>query len=169
MAAPKGNQFWKMRSKHGIDKIFADPALLWEACEEYFEWCENNPLQEEKGFAYQGVVTKEPFSKPRITTIAGLCIFLGINRTTWNEWRATRKDLSEVMIRADEVMDTHKLAYAAADLLNPNIVARLLGLRDAVDTKHSGEIALTDMSDDQLDAKLAAFLTKTANKVQESE
>lgn len=25
MAAPKGNQFWMLRSKHGRDKLFATP------------------------------------------------------------------------------------------------------------------------------------------------
>jgi len=37
MAATKGNQWWKLRAKHGRDKIFKTPALLWEACVEYFE------------------------------------------------------------------------------------------------------------------------------------
>ena len=43
MGAPKGNQFWKLRSKHGRDKLFTTPELLWQAACEYFEWCENNP------------------------------------------------------------------------------------------------------------------------------
>ena len=29
MAAPKGNQFWMLRSKHGRDKLFATPEALW--------------------------------------------------------------------------------------------------------------------------------------------
>ena len=37
MSAPKGNQFWKLRSKHGRDKIWESPELLWESCVEYFE------------------------------------------------------------------------------------------------------------------------------------
>ena len=44
MAAPKGNQFWKLRSKHGRDKLFTTPELLWEAACEYFEWIDENPL-----------------------------------------------------------------------------------------------------------------------------
>ena len=38
MAAPKGNQFWMLRSKHGRDKLFATPEALWEAACEYFQW-----------------------------------------------------------------------------------------------------------------------------------
>ena len=40
MGAPKNNQFWKLRSKHGRDKIFKTPKILWEAACDYFEWCE---------------------------------------------------------------------------------------------------------------------------------
>ena len=43
MAVPKGNQFWKIRSKHGRDKLFATPELMLEAAMEYFEWCDANP------------------------------------------------------------------------------------------------------------------------------
>lgn len=36
MSAPKGNQFWKLRNKHGRSKRFASPEQLWEAACEYF-------------------------------------------------------------------------------------------------------------------------------------
>ena len=58
MAAPKGNQFWKARSSHGRKPIFPTPDALWEACQEYFQWVEDNPLKETRPFAYQGEVTK---------------------------------------------------------------------------------------------------------------
>lgn len=44
MSAPQGNQFWKQRSKHGRDNLFATPELLADAAEEYFQWCKDNPL-----------------------------------------------------------------------------------------------------------------------------
>jgi len=37
MPAPKGNQFWKARSKSGRGKIFRTPKSLWKAAEEYFQ------------------------------------------------------------------------------------------------------------------------------------
>jgi hypothetical protein len=48
MGAPKGNEFWKMRSKHGRDALFASPELLWESACEYFEWCNDNPIVSSK-------------------------------------------------------------------------------------------------------------------------
>ena len=37
MSATIGNQWWKLRAKHGREKIFANPDLLWESACEYFE------------------------------------------------------------------------------------------------------------------------------------
>jgi hypothetical protein len=129
MAAPVGNQFWKARSKHGRDRIFASADLLWEACCEYFQWVEDNPLFEMKPFAYQGVVVQEPVAKMRAMTIGGLCIFLDIDETTWRAWR-DQEDFSTVITKAERIITAQKFAGAAADLLNANIIARDLGLAD---------------------------------------
>ena len=69
MAAPKGNKFWMMRSKHGRDKLFASPQLLWQAACEYFQWVTDNPLYETKAFAYQGEVTTKELPRMRAMTI----------------------------------------------------------------------------------------------------
>ncbi|QQP86932.1 DNA-packaging protein [Entomomonas asaccharolytica] len=129
MPAPKGNQFWKARTKHGRDKIFNDPEVLWNACCEYFEWVENNPLYESKAFAYQGEVKIETLPKMRAMTISGICIFLDISRSTWDEWRRV-ESFSNIITRAEEIIRDQKFTGAAAELLNPNIIARDLGLSD---------------------------------------
>ncbi len=143
MAAPPGNQFWKARTKHGRDRLFASSEALWEACCEYFQWVEDHPLWEMKAFSYQGAVTQEPVAKMRAMTIAGLCLFLDINRGTWNEWRNV-DDFAEVIAKAEEVIYSQKFAGAAADLLNANIISRDLGLADKTDhTSSDGSLAPT--------------------------
>jgi len=137
MAAPKGNQFWKARSKHGRDKIIASAELLKEACEEYFQWVEDNPLNEERLFAYKGSVTKESAYKMRAMTIDGLCIFLDISLQTWHNWREN-KDFIEVITYAEMIMKNQKFTGAAADLLNANIIARDLGLTDKQEVEQTG-------------------------------
>lgn len=75
MAAPKGNQFWKLRSKHGRDRLFASPELLWEAACEYFEWCDKHPWEK---VDFKGKPLEEvrlPTARPY--TITGLCLYLG--------------------------------------------------------------------------------------------
>jgi hypothetical protein len=163
MAAPEGNQFWKTRSKHGRDKLFSSPELLWEAACEYFLWCDENPLLEEKAFHYQGFITKSSVTKMRAYTLTGLCIFLGCNdayfrQFTMDEDENAKKsddeeDFSTVITRIRDTIYTQKFVGAAADLLNANIIARDLGLRDAKDVKM--DLDLSEMTDEQKDKEIA--------------
>lgn len=164
MAAPVGNQFWKARSTHGRTPIFASSDHLWEACEQYFEWVENNPLWEAKPFAFQGVVTVENMPKMRAMTIGGLCIFLDIARQSWDEYKK-RQDFLAVTHKVEEIIRTQKFEGASADQLNANIIARDLGLADKSEHtgKDGGPIEVADMSDIERARRVAFALAKAAN------
>lgn len=136
MAAPKGNRFWERRTKHGRDKIFSSPDALKASCCEYFEWVEDNPLYEAETVKFQGEASVIEVPKMRAMTIGGLCLFLGITRETWGQWRK-QDDFSEVSAWAEEVIRSQKFTGAAADLLNPSIIARDLGLADKKDHQSS--------------------------------
>lgn len=138
MAAPQGNQFWKARSKHGRNPIFANSNDLWDACQEYLQWVEDNPLYEAKVCSYQGANVIENVPKMRAMTIQGLCIFLDIDQTTWKEY-GKKEDFSRIVTRVEEIIYAQKFTGAAADLLNANIIARDLGLRDKQDMEHTGK------------------------------
>jgi hypothetical protein len=125
-----GNRFWEARSSHGAKPKFENPDDLWDACAQYFEFVEDTPLSEQRGFAFQGKVTKEDFPLMRAMTLGGMCIFLDISLTTWHDWRKNRPDLSEVITRVEQIIYTQKFEGAAAGLLNPNIIARDLGLAE---------------------------------------
>jgi hypothetical protein len=153
MGAPKGNQFWKQRASHGRDKLFKSPDALWEACQEYFQWIEDNPLWELKATQYQGSVVEMPLPKMHAMTIAGLCIFLDIHRDTWYAWREDN-DFSDIVERAETVIYHQKLSGAAADLLNSNIIARELKLTDKVEQDVNIN-NYTELPDDELARKLA--------------
>lgn len=164
MAAPVGNQFWKARSSHGRAPIFATPDVLWNACEQYFQWVEENPLWEAKPFAFQGVVTVENLPKMRAMTISGLCIFLDIDKTTWFEY-AKNKDFSHITSRVEEIIRTQKFEGASADQLNANIIARDLGLVDKSELtgKDGGPLETTSASDRDLAKAVAVLLAKGLN------
>lgn len=125
----KGNRWWEARSTHGRRPLFADPDALFSAAMEYVEWTEANPLMEAKAFAYEGKVTLQELPKMRAMTITGLCIFLDIDETTWRDYR-TKPDFSTVCTRVEAMIRQQKFTGAAADLLNPSIIARDLGLAD---------------------------------------
>ena len=137
MPAPKGNKFWEARSTHGRNPIFPSPDALWGACVEYFEWVDENPLYEVRTFAFQGTVTQEPVAKMRAMTIAGLCNFLDIGMSTWDDYRS-REDFSDVCSRVEQFIRQQKFEGASAELLNPSIIARDLGLTDTQKVVGSG-------------------------------
>jgi len=135
MAAPIGNHFWKLRSKHGRDKLFTTPALLWDAACEYFQWVEDHPLYETRGFAFQGIVTKEEFPKMRAMTLSQLCFYLNCSESYFRTFKSTLKeedkDFLTVIHEIESIIYNQKFQGASADLLNANIIARDLGLADS--------------------------------------
>tara|TARA_A100000171_G_scaffold4204_2_gene3458 strand:- start:17684 stop:18187 length:504 start_codon:yes stop_codon:yes gene_type:complete len=164
MAAPKGNSFWKQRSSHGRNPIFKKPEQLWDACCEYFEWVEANPLQETQYKQANGEPVPVIIPKMRAMTIGGLCIFLDISEDTWREHR-TREGFSGVTTRVEAIIRDQKFSGAAADLLNPNIIARDLGLKDMTATEHSGSIdSVSSLSDADLERIAAAGRPRASRK-----
>ena len=148
MAAPKGNQFWKARAKHGRSKIFSSPNQLWLAACQYFQWVEDNPLG--KAIVYQGVVSAKPESLMRAMTMKGLCIFLGVNSVYLNQFEGalsldTRqgKDFSKIIRDIKDIIEVQKFEGASAGLLNANIIARDLGLTDKKELSSDPENPLT--------------------------
>lgn len=141
-----GNRFWEARSSAGPKPKFTDPEALWGACCEYFAWTHDNPLYADQLVTFQGTAKHEPVAKMRAMTIAGLCLFLDIDETTWRDWKVSRPDLSPIITRAETVIYTQKFTGAAADLLNGNIIARELGLADKSEV--SGAMSLTVSAED---------------------
>jgi len=137
MQFQKGNKFWLARSSHGRNPIFSDPEQLRNACYEYFEWVENNPLYEEKIFHAQGMITKDTVTKMRAMTVSGLCLFLDICENTWANYKK-QPDFLSVTSEVEKIIYNQKFSGAAADLLNSNIIARELGLADKQQNEHTG-------------------------------
>lgn len=160
MAPPKGNKFWLLRAKSGRDKIFKNETNLWKAACEYFEWVQDNPLQEEKLFNIKGKIKTGKINKMRAMTIDGLCLFLDISRSTWDTYRSD-DDYLNITSKIENVIRSQKFAGAAADLLNANIIARDLGLKDQKSTEHKGALGLIDLSD-KTDKELEAIINGTS-------
>jgi hypothetical protein len=154
MSAPVGNQFWKLRSKHGRDKLFATPDLLWEAACEYFEWCEENPFLEDniEVVKINGIgdeVKHEPLTKMRPFTLQGLAAYLDCSTEFLRNFEQNNKDSKDFMpiiTRIKEIIYNQKFSGAAAGFFNANIIARDLGLSDKVNNEHSGEVSVKQIT-----------------------
>lgn len=159
MGAPKGNQFWKNRSKHGRKMLFESPELLWEAACEYFIWCDENPLIE---IDFKGKdATEVKLPKMRAYTLHGLCIYLDCSTAYFRTFKQEQKnkesskDFLSVVTRIEEVIYEQKFTGAAAGFLNPNIIARDLGLADKTESKVEVKdelINYDELSDEVLEA-----------------
>lgn len=150
MGAPKGNKFWQLRSKHGREKIFQDPKVLWESASEYFNWCEANPLKSIEFNGKDAIECEVP--KMRAFTYAGLCVYLDCDTETFHKLKAD-KGFFDVYTRICRIIYTQKFEGAAAGLLNASIIARDLGLSDKQETKQ--EITGKDGGDIKVTLNLA--------------
>jgi hypothetical protein len=147
MAATPGNQWWKLRSKHGRDKIFKTPDLLWEACQEYFEMTGERTWVKIDFRGKDADKVEIPTAVP--FTITGLAIFLGITHTTWANYKANPaviqdpydkdnveldevifKDFLSVITHVENIVYNQKFEGATVGAYNANIIARDLGLVD---------------------------------------
>lgn len=135
MAAPRKNAFWKNRTKHGRDKLFTTPDLLWKAATEYFQWCDDNPwIKNEaiKSGDFAGKIVKVPTSRPY--TLTALCLYLGVDTSYFRKFKENLKEEEEdfftVITRIEETIYSQKFEGAAVGAFNANIISRDLGLAD---------------------------------------
>lgn len=150
MPAPKGNRFWEARSSHGRKPIFAKPEDLEDACTQYFTWNADNPLMVHKVTQTNGEQVDMWLEKPRAMTLRGLYGYIGIHASTWAEFRH-KEGFSDITANIEDSIYQQKLEGASADIFNANIIARELALVDKTETRMS----LTDLSDEELERKLA--------------
>ena len=154
--APAGNQFWKLRSKHGRDKLFATHDLMCEAACDYFQWVVDNPEHETKPIVTSNgkgegssvelieIPVKQPF------TLHGLCLYIDCSTSYFRTFRSTikpeDKDFLTVIEKIEETIYNQKFSGAASGFFNSNIIARDLGLKDQSDVnvtdhrKQTGEL-----------------------------
>lgn len=128
MAATLGNQWWKLRSKHGRDLIFSSPTILWEACVEYFEATDARKWEKTDWVGKDAIRVTRQNETPYTWT--GLYLFLGIHHTTWAEYE-NKEGFTEITRAVRHIIYTQKFEGAAVGAFNANIIARDLGLKDA--------------------------------------
>lgn len=144
MAAPEGNQFWKLRSKHGRDILFASPELLWEAATEYFEHTDGRKWQKTEYNGKDAIKCLVPNETPY--TLTGLCLYLGCGSAYFRNFKPNAsEEFKTVITRIEEVIYTQKFEGASVGAFNANIIARDLGLADKKEVdKKTTKIKFTD-------------------------
>lgn len=126
----------------GRPPLFSTPQDLMRECLDYIDWCEENPNFESHLASYQGKHELISVPKMQITSLFGLCGFLGISIKTWYSYKE-KPEFLPYMERAENMLNAIKISGAASGLLNANLVARLVGLSDKLDTKVDSDSAIT--------------------------
>ena len=157
MAAPKGNQFWKIRSKHGREKLFETPELLLESAQEYFEWCDNNPFVSTKTVTSDKFTTNEEKPTLRPYSRGGWYIYIGCSDSWLKAFKKTcSQDFLTVIESVENIIDTQQWDGATIGVFNSNIIARTLGLMDKQDITTNG---------DKINTKITIDITMPDGKI----
>ena len=119
---------WARRPRLGPYPYYEEPNELWLDCVSYFEWVEAHPVITIDVMKYAGESSLIHVPRPRPMTQLGLCVFLGIHRATWWDWRKREQPFADVVATVEAVIYEQKFAGACVGLFNPALIARELGL-----------------------------------------
>jgi hypothetical protein len=160
------SDYWRGRGPRGKKPKFDSPEKLWDACVEYFEFVEANPLLEDKAMGGgEAGPAHTDLRKMRAMTIAGMCTFIGCSQRAWQEWAVERADLKETIELVDQIIRTQKFEGAAAGMLNPVIIARDLGLTEKSEiTGKDGKDLVPETSAVEVARRLAFLLAQGVSK-----
>lgn len=166
MPAPKNNSFWKKRTKHGRDKIFATPEDFLASAYEYFEACDENPWFKKEAIKsgdMAGTLIDIPVQKPY--SIQGLCIFIGITERTFLNYETEKayKDFFQVFTHVRDIIENNQMEGATVGAYNANIIARKLGLADNVNQKNTNLGVTKIVAASKEDIKVIEDLQKKFN------
>jgi hypothetical protein len=154
MTAPKKNEFYKNRKKNGRELIFKTPKELLDKAYEYFEWCDNNPVEKNeaiKSGIAAGKIIPIPIRRPY--TLGQLCVYIGVSRDTFKSYEK-RKGFLLVATHIRDIIEANQLEGALVEIYNPNIVARMLGLSEKKEIagKDGGDLVINVTSEKTKDS-----------------
>ena len=132
-----GNKMWQMAANPGRPRIYDSPQELWDDAVKYFEWCYDHPLTETKAFNGKEGISYANIPKMRAMSMRGFYAFTGISTSGYDEYEK-RPEFSPICAHISHIIWTQKFEGASAELLNPSIIARELGLADKKEVEHSG-------------------------------
>lgn len=176
MAAPLGNQFWKIATDIPEAKLFGgDGSTLWGEAKKYWEWCDTHPWKKVELVRYQGDASEHNIPLGRPYSMDGLTIYLGVSGSYFRSAKAHIKgkidrkvatedeyDLLNVIERIETVTRTQQIEGATVGVFNHAIVARVNGLADTINTHNTGDGVVNVIVRDQ---KTADNLNKLSNAV----
>lgn len=111
--------------------VYLNAEAFIKAAAEYFQWCEDNPIQQEQVNVWQGNVIRTDLDKQRVFTKQGLCNHLGIpvSRLTTYKNRDDEQ-WTEAIDMIEQIIYAQKFEGGVAGTMNSGIIIRDLGLTE---------------------------------------
>jgi len=143
-----------------VGERFPDGESIVEACIEYLEDNLENPIYTQYVAQYQGAVTKTKLAKFRAPTVRAFRLRNGIDSDVWSRWTQLDPIRRGACLWVNDLIFTMKFEAAAAELINPMIASRALGLGDKHELSgpNGGPIQTEEMSARELLADRLARL-----------
>jgi hypothetical protein len=126
MGAPKGNKFAFGSTTNGKPKLWDTPEKFQDAIDEYFAWCDSNPLI---SIEYNG---KEPtecaIPTQRPYTIEGLALRLGTGRRTLLNYAKAEgyEDYFHIITHAKRKIIDQQITFGLAGTYSHNVLRMIL-------------------------------------------
>lgn len=136
-----GGRPFTIASRVGRPPKYATAMELAKVADEYFEWCDDNPIETSsrklvgaEQSAKSGNKAKSDetkFTAKRAYTLDGFCLYAGIsNWTKYKKDHAEDEDFVRLLYAIEQTIRDQQVTGALVGLFNANIVARLNGLAD---------------------------------------
>lgn len=133
MAAAKGNKYAAGYYPPYKPRAYATPELFKEACENYFDWIDQNPIIKNEAIKSgldAGRIIQIPTQRPYL--IEGLCDHLGISYITFLNYESKEeyKEYFSVCAYVRQRIYRQNLEYGYSGAFDAGLVARKLGIAD---------------------------------------
>lgn len=170
-----GNQFWKLRTKHGRDKLFSDASVLLEEAYAYFDWCDRHPQNKVELVKYKGDHEEAEVPLGRPYSVDGFTCYLRVSKGYFWSAKANLRDkiergkattseveLLETIELIEQMIRTQQIDGAMVGIFNANLTARLNGIADRQDITTNGapvvRVTVRDKNTDDDMQRLEEFL-----------
>jgi hypothetical protein len=145
-----GNQLWKLRTRHGRNRLFGDAAVLWEEACKYFDWCDRHPRTNVELVKYKGGYEEAEVPVLRMYSMQGLTSYLRVSESYFRTVKAgireriekgkaaaAEVELLDVIESIERTIRADQIEGAAVGQYAGNLVNRLNGLSDNVNVTNS--------------------------------
>ena len=157
---PEDRRLWRLHKTGRMTSVeFFGPDDLWERCCNYFEWATDNPILEHKPYVSNGEDVNLQIEHPQVFTKEGLRSYLGISKNRYKELKED-PEYADVIERVETQIYVNKFNGAAANVMNPMIISRELGLRDKLEHTGAdgGPIETKELTDDEMARMLITLM-----------